>query len=275
MSKIFRDSENDKQYHRDGFVLVDLFSEREVEALRAQYHSLAIERKAGFHTTFQNANSERVFALIKAAAEKPLNELFADYRIVTGLYLVKESGEDSAVPIHQDWNLVDESRCASLNVWIPLVDTTFTNGGLHLIKGSHRVGGTVRGTRVPDPCECCLDITLDQMTLVTTRVGQAVVYDSRVLHASPANRSGAERVVCMIAVIPRAAELLHYRFNEREGMLERYAATEQFFLSYNRDAEAPQGAVLKDSVRRSADQFSRLSRVQLAPLLGASKSARD
>lgn len=51
-------------------------------------------------------------------------------------FLVKESRENSYMPIHQEWTLADETKYVSISCWTDLQCTNKKNGRLFYIKGS-------------------------------------------------------------------------------------------------------------------------------------------
>jgi hypothetical protein len=76
------------------------------------------------------------------------------------------------------------------------------------------------------------NLTFETLTYLPMQKGDLLVYDHRVVHASPVNKSGKTRLAMGIAAVPKEAQILHYRFNENLGLVEKYEIDEQFYIKY-------------------------------------------
>jgi hypothetical protein len=247
MRRVFSDPAHEAMFQRDGAVVVRLLEEGEVQALREAYHAHIPSVGMGFHATMFSRDVElrtRVDAAVRGMLAPKVLPLLSNYRAVVGNFMMKEHGRrDSEVPVHQDWSFVDEPRLRSLNVWVPLVDTTPENGRLHIFKGSHNFVRVLRGPFFPNPyVTLAREIRERFLTELPLRAGDAVIYDHGLVHASPHNVSGQARLALNLALVPEEAELIHgYLDRTREdGRPEVFRVDESFYLR-NIVGERPQG----------------------------------
>jgi ectoine hydroxylase-related dioxygenase (phytanoyl-CoA dioxygenase family) len=126
-------------------------------------------------------------------------------------FLQKWPGDDSALPMHQDPTIVDERRHRALSMWIPLVPVSpeLDNGTLYVVPGSHRAGDEVRGTNTTPSYYAFLDVLWQESEGLTMAPGDVLVFDGRLLHGSPPNRSSEPRLALGTAFAPRGAPLVH------------------------------------------------------------------
>jgi hypothetical protein len=247
MRRVFRSDEQDEVFQRDGAVVVSLLDAAEVATLLDFYQRDGTESELGFHATMFSGDvghRTRVDELVKSIMAPKLAPYLYEYRPVVGNYVVKEQDrDDSAVPVHQDWTFVDETRMESLNVWCPLVDTTPQNGRLHLFKGSHRLLNVVRGPFFPNPYVSNAKlIARNYLTELALRAGEAVIYAHSLVHASPPNHSGKPRPAANLALVPAEAQMVHAYLNPEDHSRrpEIFAVDDAFFLS-NTIGERPSG----------------------------------
>ncbi len=239
LRRVFNDDLLNETFRRDGAIVVPLLSSSEVADLIDFFHREQKDAALGFHATMFSADvgyRVRVDRMVRAAMLPKLLPYLHAYRAVVGNFVVKEpSRRDSAVPVHQDWTFVDETKMHSLNVWCPLIDTTPENGRLHVSKGSHRLMQVLRGPYFPNPYVSNAKMIAEHyMTELALDAGMAVIYDHALVHASPANRSGALRIAANLALVPDEAQLIHaYLESGTENTPDRteiFQVEDAFFL---------------------------------------------
>ncbi len=150
-----------------------------------------------------------------------------------GSFVSKPCSPNSERNPHQDPSVFDESRHVSISVWIPLTDSDLSNGTLHLLPGSHRMGNHVRPPDVANFDEDVSALALRASVPVTVEAGQMLVIDGAVIHHSPPNTSGRERVATICAVRPVGARMSLMR-SERGadvGTADIYEVDEEMFRS--------------------------------------------
>ena len=160
-------------------------------------------------------------------------EQMDDFRIIGGNFIMKGKGKASNCFMHQDWNIVDESKYHSLTIWIPLIDVDEDNGCLQVLPGSHRWFNSFRSDTISS-----LSIKFDYkinsfLTALPAKAGDAVVFNSRVFHGSKLNLSSRDRPALVITLIGLDATHIHYHShgNDQADILD-CDTREEFSNSY-------------------------------------------
>jgi hypothetical protein len=227
------------QLAHDGFAVADLLEGVDVHALRDAYLRHARPCRAGFDSTILYSDTELRVAVdraIRNVLEPRLRALIDGYRIAVCTFALKRAGQpDGAVPMHQDWSFVDESRFKSFGVWCPLVDVDLWNGCLQIVKGSHASPHPPRAAcsafLYPELVE---QLRASYLTTLPMRAGQVALFDNRLFHCSPANRSEADRVAATAVILPMTARLRYYHMVDRREphRVEVFEVPDSFYLSH-------------------------------------------
>jgi len=232
---LLRDGSLRSRFARDGFVVVDVGPTAALDRLRATAMDGYSGGTEGFHTTPDSADHryrESVFERIGSLVDEIASPHLDRCRIFSSALLAKWPGEDSGVLTHQDWSVVDESRFRAVVIWVPLVDCSPYNGTIRVLPGSHRWVVAPRPTFAP-PLHFSppgWEIDPDELESLSLQVGQALLYDGALVHASPPNQSGELRLAIGGGFAPAEAPLLHY-YCHPDGLLERFQIDESFFTS--------------------------------------------
>lgn len=242
MEHLFQRPELQHRLDSDGCVVVPFLTADELAALRdfyATHHpdGTAPQMRDGIHMTiwcsdraYKDAIREGLNSILAPAA----NRLYQDYRLVSPVFIVKRKGADTTFPIHQDWNVVDETRHRAFNMWIPLHDVDAANGALWIVKGSHRFPNHVRGPGYLFPRLYHLEQHIRPlMEPMAMPAGHALIFYHRVLHGSPPNQTESPRVVAAMSVLPQAVPL-HIFFQQGAGSpLEVYHPHDEFIYEFD------------------------------------------
>lgn len=238
----------------EGFARVDLLTPVDIEELRRLHADLHPRSGVDFDTDFSylSPSHKRVVDRgIREVIAPRLEEKLEPFRLFNVSFVVKWPGGGSRVPLHQDWSYLDERADRSLTIWIPLDDTSpeAGNGPLGFIPRSHRLPAFMRGaSSVPWylPYREALESRLEH---VGVPAGQALIFDGRILHGSPANASGRPRRAIAAMVAPADSVLRYHDY--RDGRFDVYEVDEEFFLEngpLDLRARMPSGIRLLESV---------------------------
>lgn len=198
-----------------GYVVFDALEPADVAVIREIVDEVYPLPRSGFHASnvdgdhqFRRDVHDRVGPLL----EERLAPLLDDHVLFSTLSTMKFPGQDSGFVVHQDWTVVDENHYRGVNIWCPLVDTDEHNGGMLVLPGSHLHLGAVRcGPDWPDWYQAPgVRVTWDDMLPIAVRVGQALMFDHRLLHSSGPNHSDELRPAVVAAMAPRSAGLFHW-----------------------------------------------------------------
>lgn len=237
-----RDPALDAALADHGYVIVDDFlSPDEIAELRA-----VLDRSVGDQAHGLVFSNEIADPAVRAEVEQGIGRIvgphllavLADYRLAASLFVLKLRGEDSRRIWHADPALVDERRFTSVSAWCPLSDVDEGNGAFTVAEGSHRIIPAIRGgVRVQGllfPSEPEVDaLCTGPRTVLSMTAGQALLYDHRLAHGSPPNRTADRRWAVNVPGIPVEAPLVHY-IREPDGSIDVYQLPDDYF--WNHDA---------------------------------------
>jgi hypothetical protein len=240
----FHDSDLSERLTVDGYATFDLLSDEDVKALTDLFNSHHSTNPEGFYATTHLDDKEKRKVLSDEAMSilsRRIETHFKNIELLGGAFISKAPGEKGILPLHQDWNLVDEKIARSYNLWIPLVDVNEENGAMRLLVGSHTKQETYRGPNVP-PVLYPISSEVDQhMISLNMKQGEAVLYDHALWHSSPQNQTKQLRLAFVLGAVPKSAELKYYQQNG--DMVEEYASHPNFFFENDRES-GPDGLKL-------------------------------
>ena len=245
----FKDREAMRSYERDGFVVFRRLAEPEVPRLLAVYESMLAEVPPSdlyfsnpmTGTTYLGSLDlrRRITARIGKIIEPYVLSTFERCRFMGAGLRVKLPGPESTLCLHQDPSMVNEEIHWSLNVIVPLVDTTADNGALRFLPGSHTYMPKFRSLDLRDRVEDIEDEVRDQVETLPLQAGDAVFYVNSVLHGSGPNASAEPRPLLLGTLMsPEASMTLFLRDAERPTRLECFAVPDHYFVeleNFDRD----------------------------------------
>ena len=198
MLKVFRDEALQDAFEKDGFVVVPFYTENEVKELTELYYRMHPQDEKGFFpSTFSKDKNYRTVAdaEIRRICSRAMQDYLQDIKVICGSFIVKSPGPESAMCVHQDMTLVDESKYTGINIWVPLTDLTPQNGALQILRGSHRLFPTYRGSTIPGIYEEVSEEIKPYLETLYLKAGEAVFFDQSIIHYSAANLSDKVRIV--------------------------------------------------------------------------------
>lgn len=235
-ARVFKDAGLQDQLNHDGFVVLDFLNEGEIDALLELYRAKHPEGVKGFYTsTFATDTDYRkdVDTAIRLQMQRNLEHYFAGYKVHCGSFIVKGADEKSALKMHQDMTLVDESVFTGINIWIPLIDLTPENGAIEVLPRSHRLFKTYRGASLPDIYDGIEASVHKVMIPLYLKKGQAVIFDQSIIHYSPANRSGNVRPVINTFITHEDAGIrICYWDKTTAGAIEIFEQDPDFMVNF-------------------------------------------
>jgi hypothetical protein len=232
---VLSDARHDRRLARDGFVTFPLLSATEASTLRQRYGELRGWSGNGFVPDLEVADPtyrRTVRGVIGDVVDDRLRARFAGYEPFLHNFLAKHPGPDSGLYVHRDWMYVDERRGHHTYVaWIALQDICGHNGQLRVLRGSHTLDDTVRGTDLDTGWLSHVDLIDDRLLSVPLRAGSCIVFDNRLVHASFPNHSDDVRLAAAIAMRPAAAPLVYFRRHDA-ATAHRFDVDEDFFCTH-------------------------------------------
>jgi hypothetical protein len=198
MKRIFKNLQQQEEFEKNGFIIVDFYTIEEIEEVKNLYHNLHPKGEVGFFpSAYSNDKKyrETTDSELKRIGHRRFNEIFQDFQVINGCFIVKSPGESSYLHVHQDMTLVDESEFTGINVWTTTVDLTDENGVLYALPGSHRFYPTYRGHTLPGFYDPVQEEIKDYMIPYYIKAGQAIIFDQSIVHFSPPNFGNEVRIV--------------------------------------------------------------------------------
>ena len=274
-TQFFRDENLQDEFHRNGYVILDLLSPDAVARLRGEHERLMQSRgkEQGRPHLSESSRSHdlewnlEVSRTIREALAEPIGRTFRNHELFGGTFLLKVPKISTRLALHQDWSVVDEDRYQSLFVWCPLVDTGPENGGLFVLPGSHRYfhnyrSGSMQSLRI-QPEGAIKAHTVD----LPLPAGRAVAYSDRLFHGSHGNSTGAARITVTARVNQAEAELLYYH-KVAADRVDIIRASDVFYLKNGEGldrGELPEGS---EVIRTMAYRYEPVTESDLLAKLG-------
>lgn len=238
---LLQDNKLQEKLKRDGFIVIPFLNEEEVKNLNEFYNSLHAGNEPpdfidDIHMTIwcaDHAYKEKVSNTLMKLFDAASARYFKHVRRLNNVFIIKRAGQQTAFKVHQDWNVVDETKYESVNVWVPLHNVDTNTGALWVLKGSHRINRVVRGAGYlfPDYTHY-LDKLEEKAVSVKLKAGEAIVFYHSVIHGSPPNLGEGLRKAACFTVVPEKAPLCIYYQEAAEKPLQMHQPPDDFMFNY-------------------------------------------
>lgn len=249
MKSIFQDEQLFNQFQENGFIVIDLLEDADIEQLKDIFQKNSIQTPDHFYSTSFLGNEQSRKEISQALQEviRPkIHHLFRDYKELGAVFLIKPSGEHTQMPIHQDWTVADEPEHHSITVWIPLVDTTIRNGAITVLPKSHQLSTGLRSPSIADPLGDIKEMAGTMMQTLEMKAGQAFIFTHALLHASHPNISGENRIAVAYGAIHEDTDLIYYHKPSPDGKVQKLSIPKDFFISYPEPGKQPANSILME-----------------------------
>ncbi|MCB0509511.1 MAG: phytanoyl-CoA dioxygenase family protein [Chitinophagales bacterium] len=237
MLPVFKDPAVQEIFERDGYVVLPFYNEQEIKELSDLYYELHPVNEHGFFpSTFSHDKNYRQTAdsSIRKACERSANLYLENVKLVCGAFIVKTPSPESGMCVHQDMSLLDESRFTGINIWATLCDLSVENGTIFVLKGSHRLFPTYRGSSIPEFFQNVSEEIIDYLEPVLIKAGEAVFFDQSIIHYSPPNYSNKIRIVTNTYFTHKDAEYRTYFYNPEldPNKVEAFEQSDSFMTDF-------------------------------------------
>jgi hypothetical protein len=227
MKSIFFDASRQEEVFKNGYTAVRLLSAEEASALAESIVQLRHEgdfatrnqRGMSFHASLLDSDLEykrRVSALVAEWFAPRIAAILDGYRITTSGVLAKPPG-GGELGVHRDWTMTSSVDDICLSVWCPLVDVEESNGVLRFVAGSHRLVRNIEAPHVPFYFQPFIDELKELATPVPVAAGQALIFDTTIVHWSGTNTTGTLRPVAAALCVPQDARMVFHRLDHASG----------------------------------------------------------
>ncbi len=235
MKPILQNPSLENQLLENGYVVIPFLTTIEVLTLTDfyyQHHSKSLE---GMYATAHLPDIDlrmKMNNVIKEKFARPIAETFCNATALGGSFIAKGKGGQGTLKPHQDWNIVDENKYRSFNIWVPLVDVNENNGAICIMPKSHLWMKNFRSANIPSEFQNVEEQLWEKMIQLKMKAGEALIYDHRLIHASGENHSVEIRLTTVFGIIPDEASMFYYH-KKNENTIEEYESNPEFFLYEN------------------------------------------
>ncbi len=242
MRPVFKRSDIEEQFQRDGYCILPFLEKEAVEELRNRFLALRPSDefqgyqdtpigKQSFHITFFDSDADYKRAVLDLAKETFASfceTYLDDYTCVQANAFIKPAGKGFVHP-HQNLTIVDESRFTSLSLWMPFQDTTFDNGTLCVIPGSHNGFEDYRNTHIYWPYIHFFreERGLQYFQAINVRAGEVLILHDRLVHYTPDNITSEPRWVFHSLWQPTEADT--FFFDPTEDKVRVYQVDKEYW----------------------------------------------
>lgn len=247
MLSILRNTNYQNQLNSEGYIQFPLLNHQSIESLSNYYNQHQKEEPQHFYSSTHSTNFEfrkQTSDFIKKIVEPTLFTVLKDFKLLGGAFVVKPANGKGILQAHQDWNLVDEHKFRSYNLWIPLIDVAKNNGAIFILEGSHNKLTSFRGPQIPSILKNIESDIWPYLKELPMKAGEALLYDHALIHGSPPNNSNLFRLGIVIGIVHQKAELQIY--GQENNKIVAYTCDENFFLEKNVLNDLKQLPILKN-----------------------------
>jgi ectoine hydroxylase-related dioxygenase (phytanoyl-CoA dioxygenase family) len=224
-----------------GFCNFKIFDDAEVSALLALYEKYFSQQGINGLYASHNSNpvelSITISKAIKEIVSKKMEAVFPDFNYFIGHFMVKGANTQNEFALHQDWNIVEEAKYKSYQIWAPLQLTYPANGGLFVVPGSQHFFGNYRSGSYDIPRVPYDDNVQQVVTDMVVAPGHVVCYHNSLLHGSYINQSAGDRVVVLLNIVQKGAPIHYFHKNENANCTELYDLTAETLIQNLPDLE--------------------------------------
>lgn len=266
-SPIFADSAAEEMFTRDGYAVMPMLNQAEIDSLTNLYLNTVPNLPADFYSTaFLPDCAERRIMTdgVQAVLEPHIARIMPDYVLHSRGFIVKRGGPDQPpLRLHQDYSFADHTKHRAVHLWIPLIDVDETNGCLTVVPRTHHlinhISAMIDNPSPYDPVRPFLDA---ECTLsVPMKAGEAAFFDQRLYHGSRSNKVPAIRIALACALLPRDVKQLLYVVDEEDpSKLNVLQIRDEFTVRFSRGVKVVppygDGIVKIGQVEYAAEELS-------------------
>ena len=231
---LIKDADYARSLETQGFCVAPLFTVEQIRSMKDLYHQFSIDNKVSgliaSHSKTTAEQSKSVCNQISEILMPALEKSFENFDIFIAGFMVKEANTPNELPLHQDWNILDENLYTSYQVWVPLDLSHPENGGMIVLPGSHHFFNNYRSGSYGIPVVNIDDSLKPLVVDMIIPPGSALIFHNSLFHASYPNHSDANRISAIVSVYQKNAQLRYYDKNVVEDRTDIYGITSDIFL---------------------------------------------
>lgn len=241
---MFIDKKHTESIRKNGYLVLDLFDEFEMDNLTNLYLKNPCEEEnfSGLSYSLiskKYAENKIIEEQINDIISNKLHTLFENYEPIGASFINKMATENpTAFNLHQDWSYTDENKYENCyTAWIPLQNTTIENGCLYALPGSHRYFNNVRSADY-ETARISIDNSsnlAEKIIPIEMRKGQILLFKQALFHGSFPNKSALDRLTSVVILKDKKTPLYYYnRLDSNHA--NQFSITAKTFTLFLRNA---------------------------------------
>lgn len=238
LNPVIKDKNLAKTIHEKGYAVMPFLNASQLQEILEFYnkeHQLKVKNGGMFYSLYSKdlAYRKRIHETLGELFKPLLDERFVDYKNIINTFITKISGPESEFYTHQDTTALDEFKHSPLSIWIPLQDMTPENGALSVIEKTHWFFSPYRGVSFPFPFVKINETLRQYLKPLYVKAGEAIIFDSRLIHNSMPNLSGTDRLVALCGVFPKHADFVTcYKSKDAGSKIEVFKHDDKYILEH-------------------------------------------
>ena len=235
----FKDLQAQCEFAQNGFVVIPkLISDEEVEEISVFFQSLKKLPSYQVNTSFESSGNflckttqAKIFEFVEQFMYK-----IADRFVLLencdigdgGTFFIKPPSKASILHPHQDSTVIDEEKSYGVFVWLPLCDINEKNGALNVIPKSHLWGNVHRSQHIPWAFRKHHKLLWQFMQPIYVQKGDAICFDTSIIHASGINTTNEERIAMCGAIFEKNHKKVEYL--QQNKKLQKFLVNKDYWL---------------------------------------------
>lgn len=182
------------------------------------------------HNQNQADQSIEISRSIQQILGDTIQHTFPDFDFFVAHFIVKQAQCHNELQLHQDWNIVDEKKYKSYQIWIPLDVSYPENGGLFFIPRSHLFHPHFRSGSLGKPLIPINKNIFPYLSYFRLFPGEAAIFHNAIFHGSFSNATPENRVAVLINIVEKNAPTEYFHFDSLQHTLQTYPITSTSLL---------------------------------------------
>lgn len=240
---ILRNEELEIEINKNGFAIIEFLTSKEIEQLKTEFGKFFPDRSlfSGSYSSMSALDNEQrknAHLAIQAIIKERLESLFKDFECPISLLYSRRPDGKHKLDWHTDpaFNF-NEHNVPIYGIWCPLQEVNETSGGLKIIPGGHRIIPKLNLSYAQWkwPLEEYRELLNDYGKSFDLTAGQAIIFDTRMIHASDLNTSDLERDNVVMRILPKNTNFFKFIRTCQTGGQLFQVSSNHFFTSSAKD----------------------------------------
>lgn len=228
---------HESNFLRHGFAVINVPNLELLNELEMIYRSQVHSNIDGLQLSLKEIETDVILYLHQQSivlVQPLLNSILLNHNIIASGFINKLPGKNNTAGLHRDPSFTNENEHNTLLLWCPLTNTNIENGTIGIIPDSHKLFNGYKGMVYGK-----YDFSNEESQIIEhfgqdieLKKGEAIIFNTALLHYSKQNKTEHDRLVYTCFIIPNEAKPICYHFNSERQSVDEYFATETLLLNY-------------------------------------------